>query len=145
MDEPMYLEVDEGVPRGTALKRSFLAKRFPDHDFALGPPAGFAAYRPTPHPPLKRFEKLVIRAVRWEGDHFRDDIEVRPMTDDERAIEAAIIERNFHLATGNASWRYDPATDRFLAPQPVPDAVHGGVYRWLEAQQRWELIDIKEM
>jgi len=145
MNESLYLEVHEGLPRGSALSQSFLQKRFPDHDFAKGPPAGFAPYRPTPRPALKRFEKLVIHAITWQGDHFSDAIEVRPMTEDERAIDIERMLRNYHLATGHRSWRYDPATDQFIPPIAVPDAIHGGVYRWVESEQRWDLTDIKEM
>lgn len=138
-----YIEISNGVPVGSKFNFEYMTKRFPDHDFDAGLPVGFVEYVEGKKPEIKRFEKLVI-TLNYDGEKVVESFSVRDMTLEEKEIAIELKRRNFVLATGFESWKYDEELDQFFAPIPILDAVDGGTYEWSEETLSWVLTGVNK-
>jgi len=129
----LYIRIKDGQPFEHPILEDNFRQAFPAID-VNNLPSEFARFTRVEYPVLSAYEVYEGTTYEWQDGGVTDVHHIRAMTDEEKLEKQNEVKSQW-AEHGYASWLFDEALCRFVAPVPMPD--DNKFYRWDESTLSW--------
>lgn len=140
----LFIRIVDGQPFEHPILEENFVLAFPDIDIDNLPPEFAEFIRIAPPSEIGVYQKYTGVTYEWENGKVKDVHHVQDMSQAE-IEEKQNLAKSMWAQTGFASWLFNETTCSFEPPIPYPERQEGYVYRWNEAEIKWDIHTMEEM